>query len=331
MNVVRTSGLIVLALLAGAVLGAKGAAAAAPPVVSCDQIAPAPGYSSWSYQETFQPTCHNCFETDIVKTFKDVLSAVKNVEIDIWDNYRSGITGNAVPGEWFVRHGASHVGNANICTGNGKGDNNLGACLTDIQQWSAANPGHNPITLFLDKKEAWSDVKARRRPADLDGLVTSILGSALYKPASLQGTYPSLREAAQNKVWPTMGNLAGRVIVVLTGEALNEYVSDRGRDAALFVAPDTTNQSDVTGTPGGFTDATAKYVVFYNIQATDSRDQFGLTTRANNYVSRLWGSEGWDTCKILNNCINDIALFDWRKGACNGGMATGVQRTHDKP
>ena len=322
----KTRGFILLAVLGGAMLGANGSAAA---VVRCDQISPAPGYSSWPYQAYFQPTCHNCFETDIVKTFKEVLSEVKNVEIDIWDNWRTGITGNAVPGEWFVRHGLGHVGNANNCTDNPKGTNNLSACLNDIKQWSDAHTGHNPITLFLDKKEAWSDVKARRRPADLDGLVTSILGSALYKPASLQGTYPSLREAAQDKAWPTMGGLAGKVIVVLTGEALNEYVSDRGPKAALFVAPDTTNQSDITGTPGGFTAATAKYVVFYNIKATDSRDQLGLETRANNYVSRLWGSEGWDPCKILANCINDIALFDWRKGACN--MTTGVQRTHDKP
>jgi hypothetical protein len=322
-------------LLAGAILGANGSAAA----ISGCSVVPA-AYKSLHYQAVFQPTCHNCYDIRIaekvgVKTFQRVLDQVQNVEIDIFDNYRSGITGNAVPGEWFVRHGAGWpsalTGNYNNCTGNKNGvdgTNNFGACLTDIKQWTDANCKKDacytaPITLFLDKKEAWSSVSEGRRPADLDRLVESILGDKLYKPASLlqggTGKYPDPRAAAKAGAWPTLKDLAGKVIVVLTGNAkeLNEYLNDRRGDAALFVAADTDKASDITGTPNGFTPTTAIYVVFYNIQATDSRDKLGLETRANNYVSRLYDSEGWEPCKVLANCINDIALYNWNAGVCN--------------
>jgi hypothetical protein len=272
----------------------------------------------WHYQEVFQPTCHNCYEPDVAgkmhaTTFEQVLDNVKNVELDIWDNYRSWITGYAVPGEWFVRHWTG-PGNKNVCTNNG----NLGACLTDIKKWADAHKdGPYPITLFLDKKEAWSSVQEGRRPADLDKLVETSLGGALYKPAALQGTYASLREAAKAGAWPTLGDLAGKVIVVLTGNGLNEYLTDRGSAAAAFVAPDTSSDGDVDGTPSAFTAATAAYLVFYNIEATGSRDRLGLKTRANQYVSRLWGGDSWDPCKVFSNCINDMALYRWNTGVCN--------------
>ena len=120
---------LVLLLLAQAALGAAGAAAGT--VTGCSVVIS--DLRSLPYDGAFQATCHNCYEPGVanergVKTFKGVLDQVRNVELDIWDNYRSGITGNAVPHEWFVRHGGA--GNNNNCTDNG----NLGACLTDIKQ-----------------------------------------------------------------------------------------------------------------------------------------------------------------------------------------------------
>jgi hypothetical protein len=89
------------------------------------------------------------------------------------------------------------------------------------------NPQAGPITLFLDKKQAWSGVNegAKRRPADLDALVGRVLDAKvkgkdgklkddelLYKPASLQKSSSSLREAAQKGSWPTIKELAHKVI-----------------------------------------------------------------------------------------------------------------------
>lgn len=290
-----------------------------------------PASTDSKYQEFFQPTCHNCYEISVAekmgaKTFKQVLDQVKNVEIDFWDT-RDAVSGG-VKNEWYVRHDPGTLfqsGNDNNCTGNGKGTNNLGACLADVRQWSDAHPGHDVITVFLDKKQAWSSASAGRRPADLDKLVESRLGDALYKPASLLSGYPTLREAAKAGAWPTLGSLAGKVIVVLTGgqldnhnKTLSEYVADRGGAAALFVAADTDSTSDVEGVPNQFTSTTSGYVVFNNIKSDGSRDELGKSTRANNYVSRLWNGDSVDKCLILSNCINDVALYKWNSGACSG-------------
>lgn len=314
-----------LVLLAGAVVGAAGPAAA----IDFCEVKAVSGQSK--YQEVFQPTCHNCYEIAVAAkmgatTFKQVLDQVKNVEIDIWDT-KGGVSGGE-KGEWYVRHGlgtAFQSGNDNNCTGNGDGTNNLGACLNDIKQWSDAHPGHDPITLFLDKKEGWSKASSERRPVNLDQLVESILGNKLYKTASLKASYQNLREAARNRAWPAMSALAGKVIIALTGSSLSEYVNDRRGAAALFVAADTDDANDIDGTPSGFTTETAAYVVFYNIKSSSSHDALGKDTRANSYVSRLWSGDSQNPCAILANCVNDNALYDWSAGACNGQSAGTLQ------
>jgi len=311
------------------------AAGSAQPADFCE-LEPVDAQSQ--YQEVFQPTCHNCYEIEVARqmganTFKEVLDQVKIVEVDFWDT-RDGASGG-VPREWYVRHSAGTLfqsGNDNNCTGNGNGTNNLGACLTDVKQWSDAHPGHDPITLFLDKKQDWSQLDEGRRPVDLDNLLNSKLGGALYKPASLQGSHPTLRDAAKSKAWPLMGGLAGKVIVVLTGgelfnhnKTLSEYVRDRGGVAASFVAADTDEVSDIEGIPEQFNVETAKHLVFYNIEDTDGRASLGKTTRFNNYVSRLWNGDGHDPCAILANCINDNGLKKWNQGACSGQSSGTVQ------
>ena len=319
-------------------LFAAGSLCAMSPASAIDLCEIHPASPQSKYQEIFQPTCHNCYEIKVAeamgaKTFKQVLDKVKNVEIDFWDT-KDAVTGG-VKHEWYVRHSAGTLfqsGNDNNCTGNGKGTNNLGACLSDIKQWSDAHPEHEVVTLFLDKKQAWSSVSEGRRPIDLDQLVESRLGDALYKPASVQSTYPTLREAAKGRNWPSMDDLKGKVIVVLTGgqlenhnKTLSEYVADRGGNAALFVAADTDEKSDITGVPNQFTSATSGYVVFYNIKAGSNRDELGKTTRANEYVSRLWSGESENPCIVRSNCINDSALYKWNDGACSG-QSTGTLR-----
>jgi hypothetical protein len=284
-----------------------------------------------TYDALFQPTCHNCYEIGVAKkmganTFKEVLDQVLNVEVDIWDT-RDAVSGGK-PRQWFVRHNPGTLfqsGNDNNCSGNGKGTNNLGACLDDIRTWSDAHPGHYPVALFLDKKQAWSSVKEERRPADLDRLLSQKLGTKLYSPAALKGSAASLRDAAKAGAWPTRDALKNKVLVVLTGgqalqhnQTLSAYVQDRGDAAAAFVAVDTDEASDVQGTPQGFDATTAKALVFYNIKAGGGRTELAKKTRANRYVSRLWDGDGDSACGILKACVNDNALKQWNQGSCEG-------------
>lgn len=123
------------------------------------------------------------------------------------------------------------------------------------------------------------------------------------------------------------------MIVVLTGgqllnhnKTLNEYVHDRKDSASLFVAADTDAKSDIEGTPDQFDSADAAYVVFYNIEDTEGRDELGKKTRELNYVSRLWNGDDHNPCAILANCINDNALKDWSAGACSGQSSGTLSR-----
>jgi hypothetical protein len=289
---------------------------------------------SVTYQAVFQPTCHNCYQIDVAKamganTFKQVLDQVLNVEIDIWDT-KDDVSGGKKK-EWYVRHNPGTLfqsGNDNNCTGNGQGTNNLAACLGDIRDWSDAHPGHAPITLFLDKKQNWSKASSERTPLDLDELVNQKLGRKLFTPSNLKRGYASLRAAANAGDWPARSALAGSVLVVLTGgealkhnQTLNAYVKARKTSAALFVAPDTDEAGDITGTPTGFDSEYAGYVVFYNIKNGDDRDELGKRTRTLGYVSRLWDADDANTCAILANCVNDNALKKWDQAACSGQAA----------
>lgn len=284
------------------------------------------------YNEVMQATCHNCYENDVARAMgasnmAQVLDKVKNIELDFWDT-RDAVFGGK-PGHWFVRHNPGTIfqsGNDNICSGNGSGTNNLAACLTDIKNWSDAHPNHSVITIFLDKKQAWSSVSEGRRPSDLDRLINAKFGTKLYKPAMLQQNFPSLRLAATNNGWPLMSELKGKIIVVLNGgqtfnhnDTQNAYIEERKQNASIFVGPDADEQSDVLGTPNQFSNANAQQVVFYNLAAKNDKSYLlGNLTRGNKYVARLWGGEALDVCTMRRNCVNNLAFYKWSEASCNG-------------
>lgn len=286
------------------------------------------------YQEVMQATCHNCYEIQVAKgmgasNLGQVLDKVKNIELDFWDTRDAVFGGSA--GRWFVRHNPGTIfqsGNDNVCSGNGSGTNDLAACLGDVKKWSDAHPGHPVITIFLDKKQAWSSVSEGRRPSDLDRLIDSQFGTKLFKPKMLQKSHASLRQAAQANAWPAMSELNGKIIVVLNGgqtfnhnKTQNEYLTDRKTEASIFVGPDADEASDVLSTPNQFSTENAKQVVFYNLAAKDSNSfTLGKLTRSNNYVSRMWGAEGMDVCTLRANCVNDLAFYKWDQAQCNGTL-----------
>ena len=85
-------------------------------------------------------------------------------------------------------------------------DDLLGSWLKVVNDWSIANPGHDPITIVLDAKDDLTD----NVDADLEELnrrLEAIFGPRLY----------TREEHETQSAWPDVNELRGRVLCVLSG------------------------------------------------------------------------------------------------------------------
>ncbi len=98
----------------------------------------------------------------------------------------------------------------------------LAECLTTIDAWSAAHPGHGPIMALLEVKEV---IDAEEASAWLDALDQVVLSSVaqerLLTPDRVQGDAADL-QAAIERGWPTLGEVRGKVMIVLYDRALRD-------------------------------------------------------------------------------------------------------------
>lgn len=125
----------------------------------------------------------------------------------------------------------------------------LEICLQTIQQWSAAHPGHLPLTVLIElKEELLPDLGPPIPPFaapvlfeaddldDLDSLIRSVFPpEQLITPDDVRRRRPTLEKAVLKDGWPTLGKAAGRVLFALDngGEIRELYLeghpSLRGR------------------------------------------------------------------------------------------------------
>ncbi len=261
------------------------------------------------YNEIIQKASHNSFVNPYGESLDAVLNYIQAIEIDFYDSKH--ILGGSSAKHWFVRHNLGWPffgsGNDNVFGG---GD--LSEILSQVETWCAGNQGHLPLTVFLDKKEGWGD---ERSPADLDELIRRRISTErLFTPFDLQYAYPDLRTAAANGAWLPSEELRDRCLFVLTGGALlapnatlHEYVEQRGRGAALFVAPQVSREEHVTKIPSHFDPRSAKSVVFYNFEAGTERiaeliHQIGC-------VSRVFGlDDAKSFARMAEAGVNFIAV-----------------------
>lgn len=134
--------------------------------------------------------------------------------------------GGAVPGDWHVFHHSADTVTSH---------HSLSEGLDEL----AALPGEAPLTLFLDLKDPLADGHAADR---LDALLRERLGDRLYTPADLLARSAgagSIGEAVVDQGWPTVHELQGRVLVVLTAD-VDAYRAEPPADAAAFVAVEPT-------------------------------------------------------------------------------------------
>jgi hypothetical protein len=301
------------------------------------------------FHDLARVACHNCFEPQHAekrgaKTFKEVLDRVSVVELDFHDT----TSGAGIAGAWYVRHTSWGFGsgNDNVCTGHGSGTNDLRACVRDIAEWSAAHPRHANLVVYLDKKQGWS---GSRSPAHLDFLLAqTIPPQSLFKPNTMRGSHPSARAAAAAGDWPTLGELRGKIMFVLTGgnDDLNEYVEVRGASAVAFVAARASKPSHVSSTPHDMSSSTAPWVVFYNLERPDHT--LGPLVHDRGGIARLWGGYGLSFLGLVEavhevsgetpvlgavqQCVNAVALFDYtRNPYALQGQRRGVLQTSAMP
>ena len=283
--------------------------------------------SLWKYNDLYRKACHNCYEKQYAASLDEALTYTPNLEIDFYDSELIGTSLGARPGKWYVRH-KSFGANNNCATGQNGSAGNLADCFKNIVQWSDCHPNHEVITVFLDKKQAWGP---GRSPADLDKLILATLpANKLYRPADLQQGYATLRQAANANAWPTLGGLRGKIILVLTGgqlfnhnRTLNEYLRERKEQAALFVAADTDESSDVAGWPQQFGPEEANQLVFYNIKF--GHEAIASTIHEHGYLSRVWNAPEDDLTyrKLIDQNVQFIALNNFRNEGFNEGSMEG--------
>ena len=180
----------------------------------------------------------------------------------------------------------------------------LADCLWAIRRFNGNFPRHHVITLWLElRNEAW---KNAHEMAQFNELLVGILGSMLVTQDEIRGDFNTLREAVLNQDpemrggWPTLGELQGRIIVVLfTHHTSNSLVAayqkemqNSNPNAPAFIAAKMYG-NDADGTPDAphgidqpHQQAERGNVIFYSLNGNSYADHsYGPAIFAKNRVS----------------------------------------------
>lgn len=125
----------------------------------------------------------------------------------------------------------------------------LVACLTEVAEWSSANPDHEPVMIMIETKQQsvpeamgdqldpalgvpWTEVLPFDRQTfdELEAEVLSVFDrERIIAPDDVRGDAATLEEAVlAGDAWPTLEDAAGKVLFALvdTGAARDVYVGD---------------------------------------------------------------------------------------------------------
>jgi len=225
------------------------------------------------FNKNYQVACHNCYMPEY-NSLTDVFSFTKAIEIDIWDNFQGSGSllraGKKMNQDWFVKHDFWVKGNLNCCGGSFRD------CLLTIKKWADIHKDHDIITVFIDKKENWSESYETRKPKDFDELICSVIGKQnILTPSILLADKTNLKEAVLSNYWPLLDSLKGKFIFVITNGSeftdrnpLNEYLFNQNNEAVCFVAPEITSESEIKS-PLGVLPKNAENIIFYNLNYKD--------------------------------------------------------------
>lgn len=277
-----------------------------------------PAAQELKYSENYSIACHNCYEPQYASTIEDALSYTNTIEIDIWDSEMFfGIAADIFGAErmekdWYVRHEVKQRGNFNNCGGTFK------KYLEKINKWSNENPGHEVVTVFIDKKENWSGADESRKPADLDELILSVFDKEkVFTPSALLKGKMNLREAARNN-WVSLDSLKGKFVFVITDATfftsrspLNEYLDARKNDAVCFAAPEITGVKDIPE-PQDISTENADNIIIYNLHYSERK--LAEAIHSLSFISRVYGAPETEEAynELRNLRVNFIAMYNYK-------------------
>jgi len=277
------------------------------------------GLEELKYNENYSLACHNCYETKYTSEIEEVFSYTNTIELDIWDSeifygfFNDWCGGKRMEKDWYIKHTPYENGNANCFKGSFR------KSLKRLLRWSNENPGHDVVTVFIDKKENWSNDDESRKPGDLDELILSIFGKEkIYSPAGLLQNKNYLKKAVPTN-WPSLSALKDKFIFVITDAGFNnngrnildEYLDERRNDAVCFVAPRVSGDDEIFD-PEGISPRNAKNIVFYNMHYKNRE----LSRKINSlgFISRVYGSpEDIDAfSELIKRKVNFVAMYNYK-------------------
>lgn len=92
----------------------------------------------------------------------------------------------------------------------------LGTCLGVINEWSASQPEHHLVIVWIEMKDELDDNAAIKDYDAFDAVIRGALPpERLYEPAEFKRGHASMREALLAEGWPTLGETRGQVMLVL--------------------------------------------------------------------------------------------------------------------
>jgi hypothetical protein len=202
-----------------------------------------------------QLASHNTYRSD--RSVRELYQGgVRGFEFDLH--------GPTADGEWSVYHHAFDR-TSNVAT------------LDDALASIAALPTDEPLTVFLDFKDAPSTQRDRLA---FDRSIRDVFEDRLFTPLDLIVRSPgaiTLGAATAQTGWPTFAELSGSVLVVVTGD-IDAYRASGGLTAAAFVAARPTSES--------FADP---HIVIYNAPSTDLSAAEIIAIQQTGGLVRIWG------------------------------------------
>jgi hypothetical protein len=252
----------------------RGLAAAAA-VLTVTFAAAGPAAAADSASKISQTTTVGIHNTYDPATFAYLAQALDEhpglIELDVWPD--------VITHEWKVSH-SNPLGNLNNCVAatsaaqlySGGANKNLEYCLDDIRLWLGAHPDGGPLVVKLELKTGFSS-RTSQGPAQLDAAIAAHLGSAVFKPADLLGSYASLDAAAKANAWPTRAELAGKAIL----EVIPGTVEEANPTDTLWTDKEYVQYLQGLATAGTLSKAQI-FPAVHNAQSGDPRTRYSDTT-----------------------------------------------------